>query len=293
MNIVNILPRHTNFEPLTASSISLVARDLVRCSRFQNTTTMVCREIDDYFDGFRVRTFAGGPTRQTRNQVLSIIADLKPDLIVMHQNVLTAAAIAAQFPDVPLLVHKHNYIKHSKGLKRYIHHRRYRNLAGIIFVSEALRADFAQHNPNARPGLFVVHNGLPLADWPGDAEKSKEIVAVGMVEEKKGSLEIAKALARVLPEFPDWRARFVGAFTTAPGYADRMKREIAGCAQISSSGFVPFSQAMAATNTARIAIVNSRNEPFGRVAIEAFAARTALICAQSGGLGEVIADAAL
>lgn len=293
MHIANVLPRNMNFGPLTASSIDLVARDFVRDSGYRQSTTVICRDIDPLFENFRYRTFGGGSTRKTTNQITSILGELKPDLIVIHQHVPTAAVIAARFPDIPVILHKHNYIKKTTGLRHYYHSKRYKDLAGIVFVSEALRTQFSSHTPDVRPELYVVHNGLPLADWPDDFQKKNEIVAVGFVHEKKGSLEIATALAQVLPDYPDWTARFFGRFNNDNGYGDRVQAVIDSCEQIISTGYIPFSEVVDATKRAQIAVVNSRNEPFGRVAIEAFAARTALICSVSGGLGEVIADAAL
>ena len=293
MQIANVLPRNMNFGPLTASSIDLVARDFVHDSRYRQSTTVICRELDQYFDNFNIRTFAGGNTGKCINQISEILKDLQPELIVMHQHIPTAAAIAARFPDVPVILHKHNFVKRTSGLRHFYHSFRYKNLAGIVFVSGMLHDEFASDNPGVNPDLFVVHNGLPLADWPDDFEKSNEIVAVGFVHEKKGSLEIAQALVKVLPDYPDWSAKFFGRFSDLDGFGDRVKAIIKDCDQIVSTGYIPFAEVVAATKRAKIAIVNSRNEPFGRVAIEAFAAKTALVCSVLGGLGEVVGDAAL
>ena len=293
MKIVIVLPRNMHFGPRAASSIDLCVRDAVLYSRYRDKTVVICQENDDLFKGLDIRTYPGGSTRQRVRAISRIIRDIDPGLIVAHQHLPSAGALARRFTQIPVLLHKHNFIDPVTWFRRQRRYRQLNRLAGIIFVTNTCRDGFVDAFPGAQLRSFVAHNGLLAADWPARPEKAPEIVAVGRVEAMKGSIEIAEALARVLPDYPDWRARFIGPITTEPDYADRFRAVIAGTNRIEYTGPLPFGEVATLTRRAEIALVNSRKEAFGRVAIEAFAGEAALISSIVGGLREVVGDATL
>ncbi|MBY8976983.1 glycosyltransferase family 4 protein [Rhodobacteraceae bacterium NNCM2] len=292
MTIAIVLPRNMHFGPARATSIDLVAHDAVAHSRYRDETVVICQQSDDYYDGFEIRPYPGGSTRARVRQVAEILREIGPSLIVVHQHLPSAAALARIFSETPVILHKHNFIEPVTWFRRMRRYRQLNRLAGIVFVSEACRTDFVRDFPGARARTFVAHNCLVPGDWPPAPEKAREIVAIGRIEHRKGQVEIAEALSRVLPEFPDWRARFIGALEDDAEVATAFRRLVEASPQIDWPGPVPFAEIVAATRRASIAVVNSRKEAFGRVAIEAFAGEAALISSDCGGLKEVIGDAA-
>ncbi len=292
MTIAIVLPRNMHFGPARASSIDLVVHDAVAHSRYRDRTVVICQECEAYYEGFEIRPYAGGSTRMRLRAISGILRDLDPRLIVVHQHLPSAAALAQTFARLPVLLHKHNFIDPVTWFRRQRRYRQLNRLAGIVFVSEACRAGFASAFPSATAQTFVAHNCLIPEEWPSGPQKMPEIVAVGRVEPRKGQLEIAEAFQQVLPDFPDWRARFIGAMDEGSGIGAPFKALIDATPQADWIGPVPFREIVAATRRASIAVVNSRKEAFGRVAIEAFAGEAALISSPVGGLGEVIGDAA-
>ncbi|MEM7669125.1 MAG: glycosyltransferase family 4 protein [Pseudomonadota bacterium] len=293
MTIAIVLPRNMHFGPEKATSIDLVVHDAVKNSRFRDEIVVVCQETGTLFDGISIRTYRGGSGRARVGQISEILHELKPRLIVAHQHLPTANALARRFRATPVLLHKHNFIECDGLFRRFRRSLQLNRLAGVVFVSEACRASFVDGFPGFRHQSFVAHNGLPLGDWPVGPEKAQEIVAVGRIEGRKGQIEIAQALRCILPQHPSWRARFIGAIDGDAAFSTAFIELVDDAPQIEWSGPKPFDEVVAATRRASIAVVNSSKEAFGRVAIEAFAAETALVSSRVGGLAEVIGNAAL
>ena len=293
MKIATILPRNMHFGPEAATSIDLCVRDTIQFSQFGRRTTVICQEGSEHYPGVDLFSYPQGSTRRKVRYIAGPLRALEPDLIVVHQHLPSATAIARTMPDTPILLHRHNFMKPTTGPRRLFRYRQMRALAGIVFVSNACREAFLRDYPKASPPIYAAHNGLVQKDWPFEGIKSREIIAVGRVEPAKGSLEIAEALAAVLPDHPDWTARFVGALSDDRDFVQEFEAIVNGNPQITLSGFVPFHDVVAATRQSSITVVNSKCEAFGRVAIEAFAGGAALISSDVGGLREVIGDAAL
>lgn len=292
MRIAVVLPRNMRYGPEGATSIDLCARDAALHSRHCADMTVICEAGPGLFDDVPVATFRARTTFGRVREIARIARDLAPDLIVTHQHLPTAAGIAARLPGTPTLLYMHGMPRALRGWRRWVKARRHDRLAGLIFVSHAARDAFATLYPDVAAPAFVVPNGLDAAPWLCARERADEIVCVGRIEPEKGSLEIARALADVLPEHPGWRARFVGPESRDPSYARAFAEAVAACPAIAWEGALPFERMREVALSARIAVVASRSEGFGRVAIEAFAAGLALVSTRAGGLDEVIGDCA-
>lgn len=293
MRVAVVLPRNMRYGPDGATSIDLCARDAALHSRHRAGMTVICEAGPGLFDDVPVATFSARTTFGRVREIAAIARGLAPDLIVTHQHLPTAAGIAARLPGTPALLYMHGMPRVLGGWRRWLKARRHERLAGLIFVSRAAREAFAALYPDVAAPAFVVPNGLDPAPWAIVGARADEIVCVGRIEPEKGSLEIARALADVLPEHPGWRARFVGPESRDPSYARAFAEALAACPAIAWEGALPFERMREVVSRARIAVVASRSEGFGRVAIEAFAAGLALVSTRAGGLDEVIGDCAL
>lgn len=293
LKIAVILPRGMHFGPRAATSIDLCVRDSVRFSRFAGSTTIICENIDEPFDGFNLEKYAPASKARRVKSVSKIIRSIGPDLIVVHQHLPSAGMIASRFPKIPVLLHKHNFIKATKGFRRFRRYRQMARLAGLVFVSDSCKNRFQDDYPRCRIPRFVARNGLPGDAWSSSPEKRDQIIAVGKIGRGKGMVEIAEALARVLPQHPGWSARIVGPLSDEADTVATFQRTLRGVERLEWVGALSHQAVIAEYLRSRISIVNSRREAFGRVAIEAFAGGTALVSSRVGGLEEVVGDACI
>ena len=172
----------------------------------------------------------------------------------------------------------------------------------VVAVSEFIRQRLCEGVPASLcERVVVVPNTLDLTRFDPETEKQKEILFVGRLIPEKGALPLLQALQTVLPQFPEWRARFIGAWhfgQTTAQYPH--ERELLAMLQpemrdrILFDWYQPYEVATAAFNRAAIAVVPSLwTEPFGRTALEGMAAGCAVIASNRGGLPEVVGDAGL
>jgi glycosyltransferase involved in cell wall biosynthesis len=163
----------------------------------------------------------------------------------------------------------------------------------IVCVSDFIRRCFLDDIDDLLAHrVQVIHTGVHAAAVFPEA-KEKNIVFVGRITSDKGVLELAQALARVLPRHPEWAAEIIGARWFKAGVSpDCYEKEVAqaasGCARIRLGGFRPHDEVIAALRKAAIAVVPSKwDDPFPRTALEALAAGCALVCSRHGGLPEI------
>lgn len=293
MRIAIVLPRNMHFGPAGATSIDLCVRDAVLHSRHGGDMRVICEDAPGLYEDMPVATFSGRSVNQRMRGAARAAAAHDPDLVIVHQHAPSAARLARLLPDRRVALYLHGMPKQLTGLRLWWRARDYRDLAGMIFVSEAARNAFGELYPaDGRPRL-VVPNGIDPQFWTGiDPPRSDMIVMVGRIEPQKGSLAVAQALAEVLPQHPGWQARFIGPLAGDRAFREAFARTIAACPAISLTGKLPFDTVREECLSARIAVLASHAEGFGRVAVEAFAARLALIATRAGGLGEVIGDCA-
>jgi glycosyltransferase involved in cell wall biosynthesis len=305
LSVFQGMPREMYFGEARATSIDLCVRDLVSFSRFHASTRIFAEATDDAFPGFAVEALpAAGrmATFRRANSVARAARRDRPDIIVVQQHLPTAAAIALRLPWVKVVLHTHNFQKsYADGpafgamLRRTARSRRYRQLAGIIHVSEACKSFFDCAWPVGIPGC-VVNNGLDFDAWRPAAERQQEILYIGRCAPEKGVIETAAALRGLLPDFPGWRTRFIlSAVGTHARYFEDTRDVLADLGpQAEISVQRPYGEIRQACEHAAIAIVPSiYKEPFGRTAMEAHAGGAALISSGSGGLSEISGEAAL
>lgn len=294
MRIAVILPRNMHFGPAGATSIDLCARDAVLHSRHGADMCIICEDAPGLYDDMPVATFSGRSVDARMRAAARAAAAHDPDLVIVHQHAPSAARLARLMPDRRVALYLHGMPRKLSGLRRWWRARDYRDLAGMIFVSAAARDAFAAlYPPDGRPRM-VVPNGVDPRFWEaGGIARRDTIVMVGRIEPQKGSLAVAQALADVLPRHPGWRARFIGPMAGDRAFREAFARAIEQCPAITLTGPVPFEAVRDECLSARIAVLASHAEGFGRVAVEAFAASLALIATRAGGLDEVIGDCAL
>lgn len=306
LSVFHVMPRAMYFGAARATSIDLCVRDLIKASRFAQTTQVFAESVEDEFEGVALRPFprsAISATRSRAHYVASLAAAQKPDIIIVQQHLPTAAAIARRCPEARVVLQMHNFQKADYAaaslkdwLRRGYKRARYKRLAGLLHVSEACSQAFAAQWPDIELPQAVVHNGLDFADWTPAATRAPEVLFAGRCVAEKGGLEAAQGVARVLGTRADWSARFV--LSAVQGNAAYLQAVRSALGPLGERARIeiqrPFADVKAAFEAAAIALVPSiMSEPFGRTALEAHAGGAALISSGSGGLREVSGSSAL
>ena len=149
----------------------------------------------------------------------------------------------------------------------------------------------------------VVPNGVDAARWQVGPDRvaaaRRRWAADGPLVAYCGRLVHEKGVQDLLAAVPRLRRRHPGlrVVVAGTGPAEASLREQARSLRLGRStafaGFVPDADLAALVAAADCAVVPSRYEPFGMVALEAGAAGTPVVAADVGGLAEVVADGRL
>jgi glycosyltransferase involved in cell wall biosynthesis len=291
MRLAVVLPRKMHYAPDRATSIDLCARDFVLHSRFRDGITVIGGKVkwpftDVPYIGVENIDKAFGPF--SFSAVREAIERANPDVILVHQHPPSAARIAAGLPRIPVVLQRHNlqpqrWIGHRLWRDRF-----YRNLAGVIFVSEAARASYT-----GRASSAVVYNGIDTHTFVPAETKEQTVLFAGRAVPEKGVELFAEAAARALKERPGWRAVLaLGGGKAADATVARVRGHLGPLgerAEILTD--LPHTEVMDLFARAAIAVVPSVwAEPFGRTALEAMTSGAAVITSGRGGLSEVVGD---
>jgi glycosyltransferase involved in cell wall biosynthesis len=290
-DVAYVLPRKTQFGPSRAGSTELCVSDLVRFSRFKETTTIFCPPVERPFDGLNVEFLApygiGGVFARALD-VATIIRRRRYRAAVVEQNWL-AANVVASLSGVPTLFHTHSQPKTgSTRLQRMREREKYRRYDRTVVVSQFCLEHFRAHFPGR--AAAAVCNGLDMTEWRADRPKEKTILSVGRAVPFKGHLEAMRAIVDALASEPEWTAQFILSDTESNrdyvdslrAMAERLPR------QIRIDADLEYAAVKDAWERAAIGMVLSNyQEPFGRTALEALASGAALITSGTGGLKEI------
>ncbi len=142
------------------------------------------------------------------------------------------------------------------------------------------------------PGRFVTGGGAAVRREFGVPDDAPLVGIVGHVQEWKGQLLVAEAVARARRTIPALRCLVVGGIHKfGAAYGDRLKARIA---EPDLAGHVVLTGARrdvaACLDAMDVAIHASNREPFGRVLLEAMATGRPVIAPREGGPVEIVAD---
>ncbi len=142
------------------------------------------------------------------------------------------------------------------------------------------------------PARFVTGGGAAVRREFGIPDDAPLVGIVGHVQEWKGQLLVAEAVARARRAIPDVRCVVVGGIHKfGAAYGDRLKARIA---EPDLAGHVILTGARrdvaACLDAMDVAIHASNREPFGRVLLEAMATGRPVIAPREGGPVEIVAD---
>ncbi|MEM6973537.1 MAG: glycosyltransferase family 4 protein [Pseudomonadota bacterium] len=283
----------THFGPEAATAIDLSTRDMARASTHAERIEIVGPQVAVPFGDLPLHPYRRG----SRLSLLATLWRLRPDVIVVQQEVTTASLIARLGPPARLAVHRRHTAKQPKpGLRRWWARRRFDRLDALFFNSEFCRQDFHSVWPEVTVPTITVANGLDAADWVGRPPDQREgiIAFTGRAHPDKGALPLARALVPLLARHAGWRAHFM--LSRSADHPETMLALRLALAPVAARVEIALDQPHDAVrdllSRAAIAVVPSiYAEPFGRAALEAMAAGAVTVSSMRGGLAEVVGNA--
>ncbi|MGQ0573124.1 MAG: glycosyltransferase family 4 protein [Pseudonocardia sp.] len=169
----------------------------------------------------------------------------------------------------------------------------------LVTCSSAMRAEVAQLFDLDPVPIAVIHNGIATAGWrvgPRRVAAAQRrwrdgreplLLYFGRLEYEKGCHDLVAALPRIRRRHPGTRLLLAGTGSQRDALADlarfrRVRRSVTFLGHLSDGDLAALLGAVDA------AVLPSRYEPFGIVALEAAAAGAPLVASTAGGLGEVV-----
>ena len=301
-----LMPHKEHYTHQNAGAVAMVCRDMIASSQYGDCVQVFGRALnhDPITRPYKALDtemgFLFGNNIGLARAYLSHLKTLRkqPDWVEVHGRCQVAAYIAKKRPDLKVVLILHNDPRDMKGAKTVNERRELaRLLKGVYAVSAYLMTCFEEGlNEAELRGLVrqVTPHGVDLANNIKSliSAKKKTIVITGRMVPEKGMREAAQALQQILPDHPDWSARFIGAKSFAKADATPYENEIAEILaplgdQAQSLGFVTLEVVRQEQAEAAIAIVPSIwQEPAGRVVLEALSSGCALITTRRGGIPE-------
>jgi glycosyltransferase involved in cell wall biosynthesis len=223
-------------------------------------------------------------------------------LIEVHNRVALALRLKSRFPERPVSLHLHNDPQGMQGSRTIAERRRLlQRLEAIYCVSGYVRDRLlAGLGDDEASHVHVIYNAMAPAPLAQPELKQRWVVYAGRFIPEKGVLELAKALATLLPAFPDWRAVFLGAWgfgheAGRSGYEQEVYAALQAVAgQVEFRGHVPHTEVIKVFAQSAIALSPSTGiDAFNRAAIEAMDQGCATVVSTMGGLRELGGDAAV
>jgi glycogen(starch) synthase len=283
--------------------------------------------IDERRDGVRVRRAAVDPiaidfTTETLlawtqasehallRAALPVVRRWRPDVVHAHDWLVAQTAVTiAEVTGSPLVttIHATEAGRHQGWLprplnlaihsvERWLVHRS----QTVITCSSAMH-DEATHLfevPDAH--VTVVPNGIDAARWRASLgartaaraqfdDADPLLVYAGRLVHEKGVQTLLDAVRPLRETHPNLRLAVAGTGVHEAALHARARR-LRIARSVAWLGFVAEDQLAPLLGAADVAIVPSLYEPFGIVALEAAAAHTALVVAETGGLRDLVAD---
>ncbi|PWR21223.1 glycosyltransferase family 4 protein [Zavarzinia aquatilis] len=318
-HVVDVIPFKERYSVTTAGAIALCVDQLAGVSKARTTVfgtavadplqTARLQSVRPFF--FTTRLAAayvmGWEALFYFEGVRRALRAARPDVIQVHNRPLLAVMLQKEFPDIPVFLFLHNdpmsmkELRPPKNIGGSLH-----RLAGIVALSDWIEQRLYEAAPAVPRDL--VHRIPNVVDCAAAAETDEAILAakervalfVGRINGGKGAAAFAEAAARVLPDFPDWKAVAIGAFqigtTDCSHPSDYQRSFLAAVASHPNIAFLgprPFPETMDWMRRAAILAIPSRHaEAFARVAVEGMMNGDALIvCKKGGALPEVAPEA--
>lgn len=234
------------------------------------------------------------------------IKELKPDLV--HANTIRSgimATLATTGTDTPVVWHVHDILpKHplSTAIRLFAWLSARTHILAVSHATSRAFCGALDFQGRAR----TIHNGVDLVNYPlkvvgastfreriGIPQSDFVVCAVGQICERKGLRELINAFQRICKSAPRMHLAIVGSvvFKHEEPYFQTLREMVANstCAdRIHFTG--ELSNVPEVLQGSDLLVLNSRQEPFGLVLVEAMSSGTPVLATRVGGIPEIVTD---
>jgi spore coat protein SA len=225
------------------------------------------------------------------NCVASIIEELAPDIIEVHNRVGALDYLQREFPERKTLLHMYNEL----GPSGSTYERALRKVDQVVFVSAYLRNRGIRRFPFLRSKSQIVHNAVHPADWrvTPPRRRGRHVLFVGRTTRTKGAHLAVEAFAKVKRVVKGARMTIVGTpFFGLKGvnkYHRELERRAGRVGSVVFTGHVPYQALRETYQSADLLLVPSLFEdPLPCVVLEAMASGLPVLASPKGGIPEMV-----
>ena len=235
-----------------------------------------------------------------------LLLELRPDLV--HANTIRsgiASTIATSGTAIPVIWHVHDILPEhvlSRGVRALA---RASRRTQIVAVSHAAAREFCG-NLDFGGRVRTIHNGTDLRKFPVKSDRKPAlreelgipadaflVCAVGQICARKGLRELVEAFRLIQQRAPQMHLAVVGraVFKHEQAYLESLVTAVrdSGCGErIHLTG--ELRDVSAILQAADLLVLNSRQEPFGLVLIEAMSSGTPVLATRVGGIPEIVSE---
>jgi len=217
----------------------------------------------------------------------------RPALLYVNTVTIPVWLLAGRLAGIPMLGHVHEAEERVPGPFRLLLYLPMRPARVVVANSRATAEAIGAAVPRRR--VCIILNGIegppePIPPVSAEPPAEPHLVLVGRLSENKGSDVAIEAVRLLRAEGHKVRLTLVGSIYPGYEWYEARLRELAAQpgAEVEFAGFQP--GPWRALAEADIALMPSRREPFGLVAVEAMMAGRPLVASAAQGLKEVVAD---
>ncbi|GAC1369498.1 MAG: hypothetical protein NVS3B3_01410 [Aquirhabdus sp.] len=309
--IAIVLPPREHFRAGDAGAVALTVYEFCKASAYANDLVVWGGCAEHFLDVAYEHVDASLFWLLGRNRAYAraCIAKLKQNdqikMVEVHNRIALALAIKKALPNLRVVLHIHNDPQGMAGAKTVAEREKLLTSLDLVYcVSEFVRKRILDGvSANLTECAKVIYNAISLLsepDAPLNSSRQPWIVYAGRFIPEKGVLELAQALAKILPLYPDWKVVFLGAWGFGHQAGKSSYEQLVYSAlknvedQTSFRGHVIHEEVMSVFGQASIAVSPSTGvEAFGRTTLEAMASGCAVVTSTSCGLMEVAGEAAI
>ena len=291
IKIATVLPYKENYTLSKASAASLWVSEFYRNSkyRFNNDIYGHTKSKDFLTNNYiniglkNVKSKLKSTTNEYTNKLIKKFRNQNYDIIEVHNRPLILNNLTKKIK-CRYIMYFHNDPLSMNGSKTVQQRLNIiQQTEKIIFVSEWTQKRFFENIDNKlKANTDVIYPSVNLKRKI--SKKKNYITFIGKLNESKGYDLYAKAIKKILDEFPKWTAFSLGDEERRKIYINHKNHY--------ELGFLKHSRVMELLDKTSISIVPSKwEEPFGRTALEASSRGCATIISNRGGLTETTKQA--
>ena len=283
MNISILLPFKESYSKVQAGAVSILINSHLKHSRYKKSIKIYGSATNDPMNKNIFIPIKKARLFKNRAYVQSVSSFIEVDsssIIEIHNRPEYFFYLKKKFPHKKFILFFHNDPANLKNSRKPAQREfMAKNCDKIIFLSDWIKQQFLKNtNINDGPKLHVFYPGVrTIKKFP---VKKNTVLFVGKLNSDKGYDIYLKAMSMFQKKFPTWKSFSIGT-------EDRRLIEVSPntmeLGQVSNSKVLKFYE------HSSIAIANStRDEPLGRLPIEASSRGCISIVSNKGGLTETV-----